>query len=1328
MSLTPTSTTRPCPICEDTKGNCRHHHEESNHLCMTFADTRFGEIINGYKCLAHFDLWAAFCLDNSQEWTQSQRENWLSEQTAKRQLVQKQRQDFLKGLLSVEERDRQYRTINDKLSLSKYHVHKALAKKRGLHENEIWFAYNRGWVRTWQPGLEIKDISPKLAGINPNNETLTGVRGIAIAATDGQGHIVGHQIAADDRDKYGKYIWLSSRGKGGNSPHLPNGELPLFVWRHPEATQISETWLVEGSLKSLIVALKVWLRENRTDIQVIGAAGANFKGSSETFKQAIAVQTTKTVKLFPDGGAIYNQQIVKNYKAAIDLAVSDGFDVSVGWWGQYEKARNDIDEIQNFGIINYISPSEFFGLADKSADSDQNNSQPTQQVNTDESEESSQLDSQPKQQANNWQWDKWLKSRKFTPDVVINQAEFSFDGIDIPQSDAIIAVKSGLGTGKTNALINEIKKANLNGFGTYIPGYRNNLLLQTTERALVNDVAMYHLHLDDEGHLMLLDKESNIVSCIDSFKKVDGHIKGRDIHIDETCSVFLYAVNGGTLGNEQATILRIFKKALAESNRIFLYDGNLADIYVDFVAKIAAKKHVIKIENRQKIPPHNIFFIEGIDEDGEIKKGDRSPLVKFLLRPEVKSWIFADSKERTKVLYKLLTESGKTGYVLNSETTSEGWAKEFLADPNKFVLNKKPDFIILSPTAESGISCTVNGYFTHKFSFYAGVLATNSQHQSTVRLRDNIIPHYIFCPEFSTIRDRSTPMTYSEKVMGEILKDRIMQSLMLASESAENPQSAKEIMIQALVRNDDDWWVFSLKLAALDQFEMNNYRKCFIHALREAGHNVTIEQWDTAIKVKEAESEARVEIQKQHAKEVFEAVEFNSIEEANKKAKASPNKATQRRIEKTRLLDRLPGINFSELWSDEFIYQCKIKNREFIRQQERFWLLSNYDTSQKRHESIWNHAALSEDFFSRRVSAMGHDAIWALRELKILDFTTRPLEYHKDSPEVISLVNTLRSRNDIQLALRISSFEPETVNGKERLRILSNLLDYIGYKTQFAQRKRIKTDNGVIQTRYYRIVPTGTPSACATPPPIVNKPEGYGTPPQATDCATPPPIVNKPEGYGTPPELVNNTPSSQFDLLAARQAILSCIEYKFTTWMQSDKSKVSWSVEEVAIAIQPEESAHNHVVDHTTEEWLQPENLTETANWLGACENAEMLGTVRAAVPAYALKEACKLLPKFKLIQIKQWVLHLNSLMVSIVEDTATQPSQQLVTDENLADTAALLQSCDNVEMLADLRACCFDFIIEKASELISPTLKQWVCSWLSYWRAEEKCKPNYSG
>ncbi|WP_179071037.1 hypothetical protein [Nostoc sp. C052] len=44
----------------------------------------------------------------------------------------------------------------------------------------------------------------------------------------------------------------------------------------------------------------------------------------------------------------------------------------------------------------------------------------------------------------------------------------------------------------------------------------------------------------------------------------------------------------------------------------------LADIYVDFIAKVSGKE-VIKIENEAKIKPHKFKFVVGINGEGEIK-------------------------------------------------------------------------------------------------------------------------------------------------------------------------------------------------------------------------------------------------------------------------------------------------------------------------------------------------------------------------------------------------------------------------------------------------------------------------------------------------------------------------------------------------------------------------------------------------------------------------------------------------------------------------------------------------------------------------------------
>ena len=119
-----------------------------------------------------------------------------------------------------------------------------------------------------------------------------------------------------------------------------------------------------------------------------------------------------------------------------------------------------------------------------------------------------------------------------------------------------------------------------------------------------------------------------------------------NIRIDETCSVLLHAVNGGTLGSNQARAIKILSHAIQEAKNVYLFDGNLTDLFVDFISKLAPEKQVIKIENDQKIPPHQIKIVDAIDIDNEIKKRDKSPLIKMLLDPEVVSWIFCDSKER----------------------------------------------------------------------------------------------------------------------------------------------------------------------------------------------------------------------------------------------------------------------------------------------------------------------------------------------------------------------------------------------------------------------------------------------------------------------------------------------------------------------------------------------------------------------------------------------------------------------------------------------------------------------------------------------------------
>ncbi|MHC5763836.1 hypothetical protein [Nostoc sp.] len=80
----------------------------------------------------------------------------------------------------------------------------------------------------------------------------------------------------------------------------------------------------------------------------------------------------------------------------------------------------DIDELENILGFDVITPGEFFSLADESKLKD---------------------DSQ------DWAWRNWLKSRTYTPDIIVNQSKFRFP--QVPDKNVIIPGKSGLGSGKT---------------------------------------------------------------------------------------------------------------------------------------------------------------------------------------------------------------------------------------------------------------------------------------------------------------------------------------------------------------------------------------------------------------------------------------------------------------------------------------------------------------------------------------------------------------------------------------------------------------------------------------------------------------------------------------------------------------------------------------------------------------------------------------------------------------------------------------------------------------------------------------------------------------
>jgi len=1032
----PTNKNNPCPVCGNTSGDCRTLSDDTI-FCFGESSAKKEDKVNGFVCVKGANgHTATFKPDNREEWSEEQRQEWERRKIERQRAADEERRRRLENELPAAQRDKYYQNILEQLTLDEDHLKNLL--DRGFSSDQIAKDGYKS-VQAWQPvNIHIPEwqrvnFPPNLPGLLPNHRLNVHSRGILCPVFNEDGLIVAFQVRLDDSED-GRYRWLTSatqKNPDGATPHL-NGELPIGIYEPVQEGELATIWITEGT------SIKPSLARHRLNTPTVGASSGRFTSSPKTAKAAIKYLSTKyktiTLTFALDAGDILNRSgVPQRWEEQYNFFTNLGYECQFAWWGQVTKEDCDIDELTDFSGIRFIGLEEFRGMVKTLGEEfntppEEAKNEPIKPNNYDDKK-----------------WDSWCKSRKFTPTITIDKPEFAFP--KIPTQNAIISVKAPLGNNKTGAVLETIKSS-LNR--AILLGSLNNLLYQTIARGNSIGVELWHIHQDENGDLVGR-KDTHLAGCVNSIHRLDGYFDGVDLYIDEICSVISYILSGGTLGEAQAYVMKLFEKAIREANRVFILDANNNDIITNFISQIAPDKEVIKILNKAKPRPHHYKFVNSFNsEEDAIKHRDKSPLIKMMLDDAVNPFIMSDSRIFTNTIAELLTQSKKSGYAINSDTMAEDYSRFFLNNPDTFVNLKRPDFMALSPSCGQGVSITNRGTFTDKFTIFYGVLATNQQTQILKRLRCNDMDHYIFCPEFSTIKSGekcSTPSIYRQRVL-----DRIALSMELADD---NNMSMSEIIGQRVMGlKDDIWFELSCKLGAIDNYERDNLKKCLQFALVEQGD--TFEEIDLEIckQTKEEFKIAKEKLVKTQALETHEA-EVMDIKIARQLAKTNVNKETRRQIDKTFLLERLPEIDKTEFWEKdgvEFIEKT-LKDRNLITRHQRFWFLTHFQISRKRSEVNWFFNVTNEYFYLGSCARDAHQKIWALQELNILQFLDGR-EYHKDSPEVLKLYQQARADKKINLALGLAIGKP-TTNGGERIKLLRQCLGEIGIKLESTGQKLV---------------------------------------------------------------------------------------------------------------------------------------------------------------------------------------------------------------------------------------------------------------------------------
>jgi hypothetical protein len=912
---------------------------------------------------------------------------------------EREEKELRSGALPVEQRDAAIRKLSKSQGLCPEHYREL--RGRGLSKDQI----NARLFFTIKPGEPVPlGIPANLPGVRWGK--LTGsAPGFACVGFDHQGRANGWQVRLTNREdiaKGGKYRWAF----GAARSHLPNGELPITV-AIPEVIERNEIGISEGLLKPQIGSVKY-------KHPFIGAAGFHFtkdeKDSegkiqrvlSEQFLEALEALSAKldtdTIVLYPDAGVVTNSRMFEKYEQLYQLVKKierkgkGKYKVVVAWHGQIWKGTPDFDELENPGVVRNIPFSFFKELAQLFGGCDTSKQAEIRK--------------------------KWKLQSQYTADRTDTS---EFVTLERAPAESIVGVKAALGRGKTMLMKKLTEEYREESYRTgedqrfIVPGYRNTLLYQTAAK-----IKFFHIHDQDAG-IMISDPNGGICLCVDSLPRLKVEdFDGAIVYLDEIASVIRHMLHSSTCKRNRLAIIYFFCELIRRASVVYVFDAHLKDIEMQYLAAIAeGKKRIIKYENTFKAPKPAVNMLLGTyDLSQEIKKNNRSPLIADMLlqlRTGNKIAIGLDSRIEGEGLAKITEEAGFKVLRLDSKTTPEVWAKEFLEDPNGYILKHQFDVVIYSPSAESGLDINLKGYFTRQYCFFFTVVGVDSMLQMMMRIRDTAVDRFIWCKQFGSQNERANSNScYHEEV--EEAQERLyeMQVGMAMSELPLSPESSEayERGLMAQKRKaKDEHFRMSARLQAISNAEKMNTRSFLVEKLHSEGFQVSYSILDQLVDVTQIEKDAKEAVKRQESRDIFIApVAEEEIADLARENALDASYKEQCRRNQAKIRYKYPGINKTHSWNEETIYFTRFEDRDFLSHCE-FAYLYDHPEEAIRQEANWVNFSYSQpaylpDFNNSLLRRH------VLKELGFDAFRNRDAVWTNSSPEVVEFVEKCRTRKN----------------------------------------------------------------------------------------------------------------------------------------------------------------------------------------------------------------------------------------------------------------------------------------------------------------------------
>ena len=349
--------------------------------------------------------------------------------------------------------------------------------------------------------------------------------------------------------------------------------------------------------------------------------------------------------------------------------------------------------------------------------------------------------------------------------------------LNLQAPGTILAVSSDVETGKTYGL----KQVKQEFFARHPDGYfdeqgyRNGLLRQKAERNGGDHIR--DLECSDARFSQgVIDDSRELLYCIDSLNRRAPALReaiasGKRVCVvnDEGDAIVKHLAGGGTLSTRQAEIWKMWcdllKAVIDGGGYIIVLEADLSQIAVDAIAEAAGNPPIVAIENTYR--PHEgreVINHIAVNDEGEpsdnllgklchidvinavVGKGrkaeslsDAIEIIDSGIATKNRAFLATDSQKLAREIHAAAIIRGLKVLRVDRETSELKEVQDFLKNPDAELAKHQYDLVIITTTAESGLSIS-DGYFDY-VALYGSHLENRALKQLAARVRGMVPLH-----------------------------------------------------------------------------------------------------------------------------------------------------------------------------------------------------------------------------------------------------------------------------------------------------------------------------------------------------------------------------------------------------------------------------------------------------------------------------------------------------------------------------------------------------------------------------------------------------------